>query len=276
MDRPTSKPERWSHYLQHDPESSQQFWREMLGRANKDLLLILGLGFDPRMCAGVQTILEGGGAGRRVCLLLTYNEGRGSPSQKHAPDVNSNYKDLHRRMKDYGRIHEKKFDVWTDDGKWVGSRRACQSIDREMLLAFTDIVVDISAMPRGIYLPILGKILSLLDDEKHTSNHSVNLHVMVAENVELDKRIQEKELGEASYLHGFAADLWVQADSGVPTLWIPILGEGKAEQLRRIHDLCRPDEVCPVLPSPAINPRSLSRNRRDLKGFEPCHGSFFD
>jgi len=28
--------------------------------------------------------------------------------------------------------------------------------------------------------------------------------------------------------------------------------------------------------SEGLSARSLSRNRRDLKGFEPCHGSFFD
>ncbi len=34
-----------------------------------------------------------------------------------------------------------------------------------------------------------------------------------------------------------------------------MLGEGQAAQLERVHDLVHPDEVCPVIPFPAANPR---------------------
>jgi hypothetical protein len=34
-----------------------------------------------------------------------------------------------------------------------------------------------------------------------------------------------------------------------------MLGEGRGTQFARIHDRVKPDEVCPVLPSPSRNPR---------------------
>lgn len=44
-------------------------------------------------------------------------------------------------------------------------------------------------------------------------------------------------------------------------------GEGKNEQLIRLYDHVRPDEVCPVFPSPSVNPRradNLVRQYREL------------
>jgi hypothetical protein len=40
-----------------------------------------------------------------------------------------------------------------------------------------------------------------------------------------------------------------------PTVWIPLLGEHRTTQFDRIRDLVKPDELCPVLPSPSRNPR---------------------
>ena len=40
-----------------------------------------------------------------------------------------------------------------------------------------------------------------------------------------------------------------------PTVWAPVVGERSQEALRVVHDLLQPDEVCPVLPFPARDPR---------------------
>ena len=82
------------------------------------------------------------------------------------------------------------------------------------------------------------------------------MHVVVTEDAEHDRQIQEEEIDEnAGYMHGFSTDLELEATAGVPRVWIPLLGEGKEAQLARIYDQVRPDEVCPVLPSPSVDPR---------------------
>jgi hypothetical protein len=44
--------------------------------------------------------------------------------------------------------------------------------------------------------------------------------------------------------------------AGQPKIWIPILGERQETQLERIYNLIDvPDEICPVLPFPALDPR---------------------
>jgi len=50
-------------------------------------------------------------------------------------------------------------------------------------------------------------------------------------------------------------------------VWLPLLGEGQQTQLTKIYDLIIPDEISPVLPSPATNPRradNLIQEYRDL------------
>jgi hypothetical protein len=46
-----------------------------------------------------------------------------------------------------------------------------------------------------------------------------------------------------------------EATADQPNVWIPLLGENQRPQLERIYERVTPDEICPVLPSPARNPR---------------------
>ena len=72
----------------------------------------------------------------------------------------------------------------------------------------------------------------------------------------MDRSIQEEGIDDdASYMHGFASDLVQESTAAVPRVWIPVLGEGKEEQIIRLYDYVKPDEICPVLPSPSVNPR---------------------
>ena len=38
-------------------------------------------------------------------------------------------------------------------------------------------------------------------------------------------------------------------------MWFPLLGENQRVQLARIYDLINPAEICPLLPSPSMDPR---------------------
>ncbi len=56
-------------------------------------------------------------------------------------------------------------------------------------------------------------------------------------------------------MHPFEGEFNREASGQQPKVWIPVLGEGRTTQFDRIYDLVKPDEVCPVLPSPSRNPR---------------------
>jgi len=247
---------RWEHYLNFKGPEFDSFWEDYLRESNRDVLFILGLGFDPRMCTGITAILNAGGSGKRECLLVEFDEGAHSPSKKYKDRVNQNRLTLEALLNGKGRLQPVTIPMWSDDGRRIGARRASEIVDGDsMLSSYTDVIVDISALPRGIYFPLLAKLLYQID-KLQDCDRKVNLHVTVAEDVGIDKMIQEEGIDEtATYLHGFSSALEREATAGIPIVWIPVLGEGKEIQLVRIYDHVKPDEICPVLPSPSRNPR---------------------
>jgi len=246
---------KWEHYLIRHGADFYVFWEEMFREKERRVLFILGLGFDPRMCTGLRAILNAGGTGLRECLLIEFDEGPNSPSRAYSQLVDKNREILDKLMAGKGTVNSVSLPMWSEDGRRIGARRASESVDASTINGFTDIVVDISALPRGIYYPIITKLLYHLDDISE-NRPTCNLHVLIAENVSLDENIQEAGVDEnATYLHGFSSDLEQEATAGIPVVWIPVLGEGKETQLIRIYDHIKPDEICPVLPSPSRNPR---------------------
>ena len=247
---------RWEHYLIFKGPEFYSFWEDYLRGSDRDVLFIIGLGFDPRMCTGIKAILNAGASGKRECLLVNFDEGAHSPSKKYQNRVDENELTLNRLLDGKGGLQSVTIPMWSDDGRRIGARRASKIVDGDIILSsYTDVIVDISALPRGIYFPLLAKLLYKIDNLQD-SDRKVNLHVTVAEDVGIDKMIQEEGIDEtATYLHGFSSALEQGATAEIPIVWIPVLGEGKEIQLVRIYDHVKPDEICPVLPSPSRTPR---------------------
>ena len=236
-------------------ENCSAFWNSYLSNRNRKVLFVLGLGFDPRMCLGLTMLLQADRNCIKDCLLVKYNEGSNSPSLQHMDLVETNITHIQSLLTDNHIIREVDVPMISRDGRRIGSRRASDAINCDIISQFDEIVVDISAMPRGIYFPIIAKLLHFLDSSA-TEIGKVNLHILVPEQITLDKSIQEDGIDdEATYMHGFSSDMVQESTASVPKIWIPVLGEGKEAQLIRHYDLVRPDEICPVLPSPSVNPR---------------------
>jgi hypothetical protein len=147
--------------------------------------------------------------------------------------------------------------MYSSDGRRIGARSAAglfQSVDE--VSNYSDVVVDISAMPRVVYVPLIAKLLYLIDGLGGIASRLPNLFIVVAENPDLDASIGDEGVEDvASYIHPFSGSLEREATAGQAKIWIPLLGERQGPQLERIHDLVVPDEICPVLPSPSRNPR---------------------
>ena len=197
---------RWENYLMKHGKEFLTFWEELLSERERNLLFVLGLGFDPRMCQGLETILKAGGSGKRACLLIEYDEGDNSPSKDYANLVQVNLQSLNKLLDGKGSIRYQKLQMWLNNGQvGLGSQAYKVFKNLEELTEFTDIVVDISAMPKGIYLSIIAKLLALIDSSGRGNSYQPvdipNLHVVVSENISLDRRIHQQGLDEkATYL----------------------------------------------------------------------------
>lgn len=247
---------RWLNYVLRGGTRFEPFWKSFLNATTRDLLVVVGRGFDPRMANAVSTVLSLGGDGLRHCLLVEYDEGENSPTRKHDISITANVRAIEELFKDSGQLMTRKIRMWSDDGRRrVGSRGAAEVFaSAEAINSYTDILVDISALPRSLYMPMLARLLNLVDQLPEVRRP--NLHVVVEDNPELDQVIVAEGLSDdASYLHGFESGIEQEATADAPKIWMPILGEGKIGHFERINDLIVPDEIAPILPFPCANPR---------------------
>lgn len=248
---------RWGKYVLVRGAEFSKLWADVLQSGTRSVLFIVGLGFDPRMCHGIETILSAGKPAKKSCILVRYDEGESSPSKQHLELVDANIKKL-QTLFENDVIEERSLAMWSEDRKRrVGSRKANTIFDSpELLDSASDIVIDISSMPRSLYFSIITKFLHMIDQQVATQKAATNLHVVVSENVSLDLSIADEGIDEeASFIHGFAGRFDQESAKGIAKVWIPVLGEGKETQLTRIIELVKPQEICPVIPSPSQNPR---------------------
>lgn len=248
---------RWRDYFLREGQHFDDFWEAFLAEQERNVLFVLGHGFDARMCDGIERILGLGGDGMRDVIRLAFHEGAESASQAHVNQREMNGERLANLVKGRGAISDRDIKMFSDDGRRVSGRSVAKEFASSAeFSAYTDVVVDISALPRGLYLPLLAKFLALFDVEQEDGEKR-NLHVIVSHSPTTDNAILDEGLEEsASYLFGFAAAaLESESTSGQPKIWIPVLGKLQQAQLERIHTLVSPDEICPLLPSPAQDPR---------------------
>ena len=212
----------------------------------------MGGGFDPRMCFCLDLIVNDNCCAKLDCLLLDLGGNDGSISSDLQSRVVQNNSELKRMMEGRGILKEEKLKMEDETGRVIGSRSVVGIVNNYDFDQHTDIIVDISSLPLNIYFPLIGRILNILDERKL----GINLHVVVAENVRMDQCIKNDGLSDdATYLYGFGGNLELESETVNPLVWIPILGEDQSAQLEPIKDLTRPSEICPVLPSPSIDPR---------------------
>lgn len=131
----------------------------------------------------------------------------------------------------------------------------------------TDIVLDVSSLPRLVYLAIMTALLDRLIPNKLLPNplaaNGINFQVLVAEDAELDAAIRaEDPSNELVTIPGFSSILHVESVQEWPMVWFPILGENRVSQLQKVLTLASIPghaEICPVLPHPSRDPRRADR-----------------
>ncbi len=141
-------------------------------------------------------------------------------------------------------------------GRLVGSTQVRrQFADRTWLAGFTDVIVDITALPISVAFPLLGTLISAYDAMYNEKGTAFNLHCIVCENPELDERILAEGGDYAEYINPFRGRGGLTAEAEPIVIWAPVLGERQHAELRKIHDMLDPREVKPFLPFPSLNAR---------------------
>jgi len=141
------------------------------------------------------------------------------------------------------------------DGKFkpwqVQSLRAVMSLREEDLEIYSDIIVDVTAMPNGVYFPMIREIMKKI----RAGVRKPNLHVTVSENPALDAAICEPSHHEKpTLLYGFDKSLQQASLSDLRHVWLTILGENRSAQLDKLCAYKEFAETVPVFPMPSSDP----------------------
>ncbi|HEV7492160.1 hypothetical protein [Baekduia sp.] len=228
---------RWaSGYSARGSDEVAALWRDrQIGRA----LVIVGAGFDPRTAVAYEVISQA--AQVPVDIL------RCELPMPTLPETS----DLARANRTRVEAAAAKAGANIIDHDPV--QMSGMSIARSILAAhgivdYDEIVVDVSAMPRAVYFPLIRGLIELSDSNKAARQ----LHVVATDNPRVDQLVVGEGAEAPRALPGFAD---IEEDNAATRIWVPVLGEGEAARLEILYEDLRAAEICPVLPFPAANPR---------------------
>lgn len=273
----------WDHYVFRRGNGVYDLWDGLLKDRPVNLLYIAGRGFDLRAQAVMREFVSGQqGAGRQTAnaklLLLGF---RGYELDGDIEQLTEeNAAALESLFAPLGKTQHITITSLEGDNEISASTALRQRVEAVLLEIGdkTDIVLDVSSLPRATYLALLTSILSKLVPSKTRAEGSahplyangVNFQVLVAEDAKLDGEIRaEDPSNDLVLIPGFSSALQAESVQDWPLVWFPVLGENRANQLQKIIDsaLIPPlAEVCPVLPHPSKDPRRADNLLVEYRG----------
>jgi len=240
---------RWVDYvLREGPDFAELLAAKE--RREAATLFILGGGFDPRTTTALRALVDRRGTQNLHITRLELRPPASGGMERELAERNS--AELHTIAALPGaRLTEL---PWPDvvDPPSAGPRIIRDLIEGDYLRGVEQVIVDVSALPRGVYFSVLGGLLQLAHDGRFDGD----LHAVVCENPALDDVILEEGAENPGTLGGFAGRLEeARSIKRQPIVWAPVLGPRKLAQLRSLLNFLDPNEICPVLPFPAADPR---------------------
>lgn len=250
---------RWANPLIVDSSAFDDVWSR---ESDFPLLVVVGKGFDPRVTVSVRRLLAA--TSRRLDLLfLELPVESTDPSVR--PLVDYNLATLTSAVLGAGgTIEYLPLPKHTDSGS-LGRLVSRAFQGGGYLERYDEMVVEISAMPRSIYFPLIRGILERAHSDPQEAVHwAGELHIAVCEHPAIDALVVEEGTRPMAPVGGFGGSTKHGSNT---IIWVPIVGENAGARMRRLYTELGPHEVCPVLPWPSRYPRrsdELLVEHRDL------------
>jgi hypothetical protein len=221
------------------------FINEFFGQKHRSALLIAGAGFDPRAT--------------RVCGLLSKRMTQRLQAvliREERPNAEAELcrraeENLAALVKMVPTAKVASLNIFAADNAVIGGREAVKTVAQIQLAEFTDVIVDGSALSRGVTFPIVKFLLEKAGGK--------NIHVFVTDEPVTDEDIAPIAWEQASSIHGFRGNLGSVSELKPARLWLPQLVRGQNFALDLIYKMVQPHDVCPILPFPASDPRLPDR-----------------
>ena len=243
---------RWDPgYLAKGPAFST-LWRALSAQAKHRVMFVCGAGFDPRAPVALRGIVSAG-AMIDTCVIIDYSSGVGLGSASDRERAGKNIRTIQDLAQ--GGVEPIKIAMRSSDGRSTGSVAISSAFnDPERYSNFSDVVIDITALPTELYFPLIATLTRVWSSH-YNGKDGPNLHTVVCDNPGVDMMISGEGGDKAESMYGFPGNLHrASIDSAIP-IWVPILGEGQQMKIEKIAEYVGARFVVPVFPFPAQNPR---------------------
>jgi hypothetical protein len=247
----------WSNPLLLDDESFAEAWSRP---REAPVLFVCGFGFDPRAATVLNRLREV--TDRRVDGWMIALPEQATDSGVR-PLAEANRVEIERLVADSGGELRRQDLPDFNDSRSLGRLISRHFQESAILDAYDEVIVEISALPRSVFFPLIRGILERAHRPAgHARHWAGDLHVAVCENPELDGHVLEEGMTAMAPIGGFAGTPGEQPKT---TIWVPVLGERASARVRALHEELAPDETCPVLPWPSRDPRRADRLLLDYR-----------
>lgn len=215
-------------------------------RKTAQTLFVMSAGFDPRSTSGLSRFIDATGSAPHVLVIDPQPSKEAIQGDLTLRRIENESAIANLAARSHSRWDYP--DVF--DEASAGRQLARQLTAPLRLKGIQTVVFDLSAFPTTLAFPMLNALLRCVG----TTGFPSELLVLVTENPRLDGDITDDGLGAAHPLPGFG-ERSRRARSKAVRVWAPVLGRGAGPAMRKIADHLDPQEVCPVLPFPARDPR---------------------
>jgi len=201
------------------------------------------LGFDPRALRCLEIIFQNLGQSQLDCMVIKYDD----DFKEREP------------LGTFLKSNIQKLENLIPKEKWnskLMSVDTVKQLKKSEFMGYSDIIIDISSMPNGVYFPMIKTILDWINSKELLfEKKPINLHVVLSENAQFDGMIMPIGMNDkVTYMYKFGAVLQSEAKKNLSKVWIPVLGENQINQLNKINEEISPKETCPIFPIPSVDP----------------------
>jgi hypothetical protein len=260
----------WDRYVFRQASKVDELWDSLYTGAQTSVVYIAGRGFDVRGRIVMERFVSGLSSAKTIVtnsklILVELSDYELDTEVLAITDENTQ----HLKSSFFPNATIEEVSIGASGDEDISAGNALSSGIKKILSMIdghTDIILDISAMPRIVYLSLLTNILNkLIPNKLSYSNgnplaaNKINFQVLVAEDARLDGLIKaEDPSNDLIYVPGFAGAMHVESARDWPIVWFPFLGENRSQQMQKVIELAEiPDsaEICPILPHPSKDPR---------------------
>lgn len=240
----------WTHPLLVNDHDFNEVWARP---ADDRLLVVVGSGFDPRAVTVLDRLHMAASRPIDGLMIELPQDSTDAAVRPLALDNRTRIETLIKKSN--GEFRMQPLPEYSDArslGRLISRHFQATSI----LDQYREVLIDISAMPRSVFFPLVRGILERAHLVTTNRLHwAGDLHVAVCENPEIDGRVFEEGSTPMEPIGGFAGPIM----RPTTTIWVPVIGERASARVRTLYEALEPDETCPVLPWPARDPRRGDR-----------------